>query len=103
MATLYHGTTRENAEQIKASGAIYAPVYLSATPDHAAEYALSNDPDGVVIAVEYTGELFADNESSEWANADEAINNGAEVYSTVDVDVSNARYTEYEDYEAVNA
>lgn len=103
MTILYHGTTRENAEQIEESGVLFAPVYFSATFAQAAEYALANDPDGVVIAVEYTGELLADNESSEWEDADEAINNGAEVYSSIDVDVSNAKYTKYEDYEVVNA
>ena len=102
MTTLYHGTTRENAEQIKACNILHGPVYFSASFEQAAEYALANDPDGVVIAVEFNGELIADNESCEWENADDALQNGAEVYTDSDVVVTGAKYTHHEDYEIIN-
>lgn len=99
MATLYHGTTIENFEQIIESGELIGPVYFSATLDKAAEYALSNDPNGVVIAVDFDGDLMPDNESLYWDSADEAIENGAEVYTNCNVSVADATFTFYEDYE----
>ena len=101
MTTLYHGTTNENAESIKCSGVMNGPVYFSATFEQAAEYALNNDQNGVVIAVNCADALIADNESSEWTDADEAIANGAEVYTESDVSVSNAKYTHHDDYEVI--
>ena len=101
MTTLYHGTTKINAEQIKNDGILMAPVYFSASFEQASEYALSNDPDGVVIRVDYDGELNADNESCEWSSAEEALQNDAEVYTDIDVDVTLASYICYEDYEQI--
>ncbi len=101
MTTLYHGTTKENAEQIKDSTILNGPVYFSASFEQAAEYALANDPNGVVITVEYAGALIADNESSEWADSDEAIENNAEVCANNDIDVSGAKYTYHNDYEVI--
>ena len=102
MTTLYHGTTRENAEQIKSCGILLGPVYFSASFEQAAEYALANDPDGVVITVEFNGALSADNESCEWESAEDAIENGAEVYTDSDIFVTDVKYTHHEDYEIIN-
>lgn len=99
MTTLYHGTTIENFEQIIESGELIGPVYFSATFEKAAEYALNNDPNGVVIAVEFDGDLKPDNESLYWDSADDAIENGGEVYTDSNVSIEDAEFTFYNDYE----
>ncbi len=105
MKALYHGTSRENAHSIKASGTINGPVYLTANYEQAVEYALNNDSCGVVITIDDidTGiTLQADNESCDWVDVDEALENDAEVFINDDLPIPNAQYTYYENYEEIS-
>lgn len=92
MTILYHGTTLQNAEEIKKSTVLYGPVFFTAKFDTASEYALNNDPNGVLLEIDYDGELMPDNESSEWKNSDEAIFNGGSVFTTLDISVLGAKF-----------
>jgi len=103
MITLYHGTTKENAELIKQSGKLSAPVYMTPNFDTAEEYAANNSPDYVVIEL-YVDESdltydseFCGNESD---LIQESLENGS-VVSEVDLDITNCDFKYFEDYELV--
>lgn len=79
--TLYHGTTKNNFNQIMTSGMINGQVYLSPSAQIAEDYALNNSCDIVVIEVELEiSELSADLEFVKNGDSDfleESLENGS--------------------------
>ena len=102
---LYHGTTKENGDQIIKDGVINGPVYL--TPDIiiAEEYAGSNAPDFIVFEINVDrDQLVYDAEFVKCGEGDwlrESLENGS-AYTENNVSISDCETLSYTDYELNN-
>lgn len=94
--TLYHGTTGEAAESIKADGFIYGPAYFSPSRDGAENYATLNDFDAgraVIIKIELPLNILnIDNESYNGDDLETALQEEIAVYVDGNVSIENAEF-----------